>query len=38
MREIWVLVRSAGTFVDVTPLFEFRERKAASGNQVAFIQ
>jgi hypothetical protein len=32
-REIWVLIRGAGTFVDVTP-FEFRERKAASGDQV----
>ena len=37
-REIWVFVRSAGTFVDVTPLFEFDERKAAGGDEVSFIQ
>jgi hypothetical protein len=31
-------MRGAGMFVDLAPLFEFGERKAAGGNEVAFIQ
>src|SRR5437764_13007576 len=38
MREIWILVRSAGALVNQATLLELRERQATCSNVVTFIK